>query len=364
MTLVPEHIKKLSPYIAGKTIESVKEKYGLEKIVKLASNENPIGPSPKSLKYVSELLTENHRYPDPSGYKLKLSLAEKFKLKVDNIILGNGSEGIMSTILRTFLKDNDEIISAKNSFIGFKVLANASGKKVNWVNMKNYHYDLEGIAEQINKNTKIIYLANPDNPTGTYFTINQFDKFMKNVPDRVLIILDEAYFEYAQFIKDYPDSMFYRYDNVITLRTFSKIYGLAGFRVGYGFAHEDLINNLLKVKLPFEPSISGQAAALGALNDENHLNKSINVNRVGFKKITNALNELKINYINTVTNFITFYFESKERAFECSSFLLERGIIVRNLSSFGLSECVRVTIGTDEENLFFIDGMKKFIGKY
>ena len=244
MSLVPKHIKKLSPYKPGKTIDFVKREYNLDVIIKLASNENPLGPSMKSLNAISKMLKNSHRYPDASGYLLRKKLAEKFNLKIDNVVLGGGSEGVMSSIIRTFLKESDELISAKNSFIGFRVLANASGRKVHWVPMINYKYNLEGIVKKINTNTKIIYIANPDNPTGTYITVSQFDAFMKKVPDRVLVILDEAYFEYACSISDYPDSMVYRYDNVITLRTFSKAYGLAGLRVGYGFAHKKLISNL------------------------------------------------------------------------------------------------------------------------
>ena len=361
MSLVPKHIKKLAPYIAGKTIESVKERYGLSDIIKLASNENPLGPSKKSLIAVSNSLNKSNRYPDSSGYELRNVLSMKFKLSVDNVIIGNGSEGIMSTIMRTFLRDGDEIIGTENSFIGFRVLANASGKKINWIPMAEYHYDLQIIAESINSKTKIIYLANPDNPTGTYFNINEFDAFMKKVPDRVLIILDEAYFEYAQFTKDYPDSMFYRYDNVITLRTFSKIYGLAGLRVGYGFAHSELIKNLMKVKLPFEPSILAQIAGIAAINDEEHINDSLKINRIGYKFFKNEFDNLNINYIQSITNFITLIFENDKISRECSQFLLEEGVIVRNLSSFGLPKCIRVTIGTPHENMIFIDKIKKFI---
>ena len=221
MALVPKHINNLSPYIPGMTIDEVKRKFGLTNIVKLASNENPIGPSPKAIKYVVKNIDQSNRYPDSYAFKLRSKLAEIYNLHIDNVILGGGSEGIMSVILRTFLHDDDVIISAKNSFIGFRVLANASGIKTHWVPMKNYGYDLNGLASKINDKTKIIYLANPDNPTGTYFNKSIFNDFIKSVPDRVLVILDEAYFEYAAHIDDFPDSMTYRYDNVITLRTFS-----------------------------------------------------------------------------------------------------------------------------------------------
>ena len=201
-----------------------------------------------SIKAIKKSLTDLHRYPDSTGTRLR-KLAKHHNISTENVILGAGSEGIMSTIMRTFLLNDDELISASNSFIGFRVLANASGNKVKWVPMINNRYDLNAISKEINDYTKIVYIANPDNPTGTYITKEEFDNFYKNIPERVLVILDEAYFEYAENKKDYPNSMNYRYDNVITLRTFSKIYGLAGIRIGYGFAHGNLINSLMKVKL-------------------------------------------------------------------------------------------------------------------
>ena len=244
MPLVPRHIQELQSYKPGQNIAEIQRKLGLDKIIKLASNENPFGPSPLALEAVKQNLKENFRYPDAAAILLREKLAEKFDLTISNVTVGAGSEGVMSAIMRTFLRQGDEIIGAENSFIGFRVLANASGNRINWVPLKNYRHDLEAMTKCINEYTKLIYLANPDNPTGTYFTIDEFDEFMNRVPERVLIILDEAYFEYAQHLDDYPDSMHYRYDNVITLRSFSKAHGLAGFRAGYGFAHEDLIENL------------------------------------------------------------------------------------------------------------------------
>ena len=185
MSLVPKHIQKLSPYKPGMHIQTAKREYGLKNIIKLASNENPLGPSPKSIERIQETNNENHRYPDSYAFKLRNKLANIYNLKIDNVVLGGGSEGIMSVIMRTFLHDDDEIIAAQNSFIGFRVLANASGIKTNWVPMKNYHYDLEGLAAEINDKSKIIYLANPDNPTGTYFNKSDFDDFMNLVPKRV-----------------------------------------------------------------------------------------------------------------------------------------------------------------------------------
>ena len=360
MSLVPKHIQKLAPYKPGMHIETAKKKYGIKNIIKLASNENPLGPSKEALKKVENTLINNHRYPDSYALLLREKLSKKFSVDIENVILGSGSEGIMSTIMRTFLNKNDEIIGVKNSFIGFRVLANASGNVVRWANMNKYKYNLNSILDLVNDKTKIIYLANPDNPTGSYFSKKDFDDFMPKIPSRVLVIMDEAYYEYASYCNDYPDSMQYRYDNVITLRTFSKSYGLAGLRIGYGFAHHDIINNLMKVKLPFEPSIPAQEAAMAAMDDLEHVEKTIDVNRIGFKHITKKLNELNIDFIPSVTNFITLIFESKNKSIQFTDFMLQNGIIVRHLESFGLSECVRVTIGTQEENNQYLNILKKF----
>jgi len=363
MALVPKHIKNLSPYKAGKPISEVQRELGLDHIVKLASNENPLGPPESSIKAAQNSLFECHRYPDTAAFELREKLANRFDLKMDNVVLGGGSEGVMSTIMRTFLKPGDEIIAARNSFIGFRVLANASGIYTNWIPMKDYHYNLSAMADAINNYTKIIYLANPDNPTGTYFTVDEFDAFMSRVPERVLVILDEAYFEYAQSIADYPDSMHYRYDNVITLRTFSKAYGLAGFRVGYGFGHTDLIGNLLKVKLPFEPAIPAQAAAIAALDDQDYLQSTLILNTKGMGQLTQAFDKLDLKYIPSVTNFVTLVFENGENANGFAQNMLKNGVILRHLIGFGLPECVRVTIGSTDENNFFIEKLIKIMEK-
>tara|TARA_B110000263_G_scaffold245780_1_gene255864 strand:+ start:253 stop:1338 length:1086 start_codon:yes stop_codon:yes gene_type:complete len=361
MSLVPKHIKDLMPYKAGKPISEVKRELNLDYIVKLASNENPMGPSKKAIDQIEKILHDTHRYPDSNGYELRTKLAEKFNLSIDNVIIGGGSEGIMSVIMRTFLSVDDEIIATKNSFIGFRVLANASGFKINWVPMKNYHYNLEAMASKINDNTKVIYLANPDNPTGTFFTKDIFEKFMKLVPSRVIVLLDEAYFEYACHIDEYPDSMHYRYDNVITLRTFSKAQGLAGFRVGYGFADKKLIQNLMKVKLPFEPSSLGQYAACIAMDDDEHLINSIKMNNSEKVRLKDFFEDINFNYIQSATNFITLQFKTEDIASSFCQSLLNRGIILRHLISFGLPNCVRITVGLPKENDFLIKSIKELI---
>lgn len=361
MPLVPSYIEKLKNYVPGKPIEEVQRDLGLKDIDKLASNENPIGPSPKALIEIEKSLKKLHRYPDASGYNLRNKLAKAFNIKMENVILGAGSEGIMSTIIRTFLMGNDELISASNSFIGFRVLANASGKKVHWVPMKNYRYDLKSMLNELNNQTKIIYIANPDNPMGTYITKEEFDAFYSDIPERVLIILDEAYFEYAQSKENYPDSMNYRYDNVITLRTFSKAYGLAGLRIGYGFAHDRLINNLMKVKEPFEPSLIAMVAGIAAMGDKDFLHKTLMLNRVGYEFLESNLSKLNIITIPSVTNFITTVWESQKKANYITDALLQKGIIVRNLSPFGWANCIRISIGTEEQNNRLISELESIV---
>lgn len=360
MPLVPPYIESLRPYEPGRSIEEVRRQYGLDRVVKLASNENPLGASPLALEAMRKATGSLNLYPN-GGLDLRRVLAEKFDLKVENVIAGSGSEGIMSNIIRTFLTDEDEVLTTDAAFIGFQVLAKGRGVKYRTVPYRNWHYDLPALAREINENTKIIYLANPNNPTGTIFTKLEFDEFYKHVPERVLIILDEAYFEYAMDTPRYPDSMHYRYDNVITLRTFSKIYGLAGIRIGYGFAHEDLIANLLKVKLPFEPGTLAQAAGIGALGDREFVHRSLELNARGIRFLTAAIRELGWTAVPSEANFVMVALESEGEVAHVSEQLLRRGVVVRPLRAFGLPNCFRVSTGTDEENSVFADAIQKIV---
>ncbi len=361
MPLVPSYIQNLANYVPGKAIKEVQRELGLDHVDKLASNENSLGPSPKAIEAMAKTLSGLHRYPDVSGYELRTKLARRYNINMDNVILGGGSEGIMSTIMRTFLLSDDEIISAANSFIGFRVLANASGRKVHWVPMKNYRYDLEAMAEKVTDYTKIIYIANPDNPMGTYITRKEFEEFYVHIPERVLIILDEAYYEFAQSRNDYPDSMTYRYDNIITLRTFSKAYGLAGLRIGYGFAHDELIRNLMKVKEPFSPSLIAQTAGSAAMDDSAFLEKTLTINETGYTFLQKELTSLGIETVPSVANFITSIWETNAQALDITQSLLKKGIIVRNLKAFGWPNCIRISIGTADENGRFIDALKSIL---
>lgn len=360
MPLVPSYIECLQPYKPGKPIEEVKREYGLKEVIKLASNENPLGPSSMAMEELHRHINGLNYYPN-GGYELRILLAEKFNVKLDNVIVGNGSDGIMSNIIRTFLCDEDEVLTTEAAFIGFQVLARSRGVKYRTVPYNNWRYDLKGFTSQINEHTKIIYIANPNNPTGTMISKQEFDEFYKKVPERVLIILDEAYFEYARDNPLYPDSMHYRYDNVITLRTFSKIYGLAGLRIGYGFAHETLIRNLLKVKLPFEPNSLAQAAAIGALQDKEFVHRSLEVNSRGQKYLSTNFKKMNLNYIPSEANFITIVFESEAQVNDIYNGLLRRGVIIRPLKAFGLPYCIRITVGTDDQNQILVEKLKEVL---
>jgi histidinol-phosphate aminotransferase len=336
----------------------VRRQYGLTRIAKLASNENPLGASPKAIEAMARTLAGLNLYPN-GGLDLREVLAEQFELKLENVIAGSGSEGIMSNIIRAFLCDEDEVLTTDAAFIGFQVLARSRGVTYRTVPYRDWHYDLQALAAHINERTKIIYLANPNNPTGTIFTRHQFDEFYRHVPERVLIILDEAYFEYAKDNPRYPDSMHYRYDNVITLRTFSKAYGLAGARIGYGFAHEELIRNLLKVKLPFEPSTPAQAAGIAALADPEFLHRSLELNARGLRFLAEGLQDLGMTVVPSQANFLMTVLPTEEEASRTFEELLAQGVVVRPLNAFGLPHCLRVSTGTDEDNRFCVDGWRR-----
>lgn len=360
--LIPQHIQELEPYRAGRTIEEVKLEFGLTSVVKLASNENPMGPPAKAIQAAQAFLAQGHRYPDPAARALRGKLAEQFDLNINNIIVGNGSEGILASIVRVFLEHGDQVLTADAAFLGFPILCRTRGVEPTLIPLNSeYRFDLSAIAEAITERTKLVYLCNPNNPTGTIFTKPEFDQFMKRVPDHVLVIQDEAYCEYAATNPEFPDSMDYRYDNVITLRTFSKAYGLAGFRVGYGFGHHELIEALWKVKLPFEPAGPSQAAALAALSDSEYLVEALRINQQGKDYLGRELRRLRVNFVDSYTNFLMMFFESEQRVNALFLELQKRGVITRPLVQAGLPQGLRVSIGLPEENRTFVQALEEIL---
>src|SRR5262245_27424491 len=358
MSLVPPYIESLQAYEPGRQADEIRKQYGLMHVVKLASNENSLGPSPLALERLQQQMHSLNLYPN-SGLDLRTVLSRQYDVKVENVIVGSGSEGIISNIMRTSLCDDYEVLTTDAAFIVFQLLAKSRGVMYRTVPYNAWHYDLQALAAAVNEHTKIIYLANPNNPTGTIFSRLEFDEFYRHVPERVLIILDEAYFEYAKDNPRYPDSMHYRYDNVITLRTFSKVYGLAGIRIGYGFAHEELIKNLLKVKLAFEPSTLAQSAGIGALADKEFLHRSLELNARGIRYLTESLRRLGLEVIDSEANFVMVALNEKTPANLLNQRLLEQGVIVRPLDTFGLPHCLRVSTGSDKDNERCIEAMKR-----
>jgi histidinol-phosphate aminotransferase len=364
-TLVPDYVRNLTVYQAGKPIDELTREKGLTRVSKLASNENPLGPSPFAIKAMTNALWDVHRYPDMNAYMLKKSLSKLYKLKHENIILGNGSEGIMAYIARAFIQPGQEVLTCQNSFIGFSIIIRSVGATLKTVPLtKDYRFDVEGLKNSITEKTKVIYICNPNNPTGTYITKKEFDVLMAHVPNHVLVILDEAYFEFAASTEDYPNSMDYRYDNVLTLRTFSKAYGLAGIRIGYGFGHEDLIANLSKVKLPFEPGLIAQMGAAGAIHDKPHLRRTISNNQRRYKETFDFLTKHEFNPIKSVANFIAFKTGSNEASTYMFDKLLDHGVIIRQLKANEMPDYVRVSLGKKSEMSHFFKAMEDILPEY
>ncbi len=360
--LVPDAVARLRPYEPGRTEQEIRSAYGLSKVIKLASNESSQGPSPGVKTAVQNSLGNVHRYPSAGQSKLRTVLAKHFRVKPENLVLGSGSESIMACIIRAFLLDDDEAITSDYTFIGFNVLIASRGVLTHRVPMTpDFRFDLQGIADRINDRTKIIYVANPNNPTGTYVTTDEFTRFMERVPKHVLVIWDEAYFEYAQDRTDLPDSMRYRLDNVITLRTFSKAYGMAGFRLGYGLAHEHLISHIRKVRLPFEPSVIALAAGVAALEDQEHAQRTLAINRTEKVRVMEGLLELGFEPLPSAGNFLMVPCQDADSMEDLVEQLLRKGVIVRGLKAFDLPAAFRVTIGTPEENGVFLSHLTEII---
>jgi len=348
--LVPANIEQLNAYTAGKTIAEVREKYHLSRISKLASNENRLGCSPKVYEAVREAVQEIQDYPDSVSRLLRGELARKFNVKPENVIAGAGSESLLSNIMRTFFRDHEEALTADATFVGFFVQANIHGVRYHEISLTDdYRFDLDALLEAITPNTKLIYIANPNNPTGTYVTREEFERFMRRIPDDMLVVMDEAYYEFASEELDYPDSLEYRFDNVITLRTFSKAYGLAGLRVGYGLGAASVIQYMQKTKLTFEPNALAQAGALAAMKDQDFLNKSIEMVYRGRERLYDIFDRFDLHYVRSYSNSVMVIFESKNEAASFTEEMIKKGVILRQLQAFGLPHCVRITVGTEKE---------------
>ena len=343
-----QQLKDLVPYEPGKPIEDVARELGIDPddIIKLASNENPLGPSPKAVEVMKSTADQVNIYPDGGGWKLRNAIAEKFSLSMDNVILGNGSNEIIEFIGHAFLRPGDEIIAAEHAFVVYKLMATLFGAETVEVPDPNFVHDLDSMADAITDRTKEIFIANPNNPTGTLVTQDQIDRFMDRVPDRVIVVFDEAYYE---FLDTPPDTLKYVREgrNVVVMRTFSKIQGLAGLRIGYGLAPSPLASVLQKTRQPFNANHLAQEAALAALADDEHQYKTKSITDEGRQFFQESFEEMGLEFIPSYANFVLVKVGDGDAVFDE---LLRKGVIVRAMRSYKLPEWVRISIGTKEEN--------------
>ena len=354
---VPEYIRSLVPYEPGKPIEEVEREYGIVDSVKLASNENPLGPSPKAVAALCAKLDQLHLYPDGDCFYLKNALAKKLGVAPETLIFGNGSNEIIELAARTFMRAGDEAVMAEQAFVVYQLIVQAVGAKSKQVPLCDYTHDLNAIAEAVSEKTRMVFLANPNNPTGTIFRREDWEKFLAKISPEVLLIVDEAYFEYVQDA-GYPDSLKYHSDGraILTLRTFSKLYGLAGLRIGYGVAPKELIAMMQRVRQPFNVNAPAQWAALAALDDSDHVRHSLAVNRQGLDYLQSEFKKLGLEHVPSHGNFILVRVGKGQEVFER---LLSQGVIVRPMGGYMFPEHVRVTVGTMKENRKFIEALQK-----
>jgi len=355
------NILSIPVYKPGRPIEEIKRLYGLRKIIKLASNENPLGPSPRALAIIAKAKKEINRYPDGSGFYLKKAIAQRLRVRDSNIIFGNGTNEILHMSSLAFVRKGDEVIFGSSSFVVYEMEGLIQEARIKKTRLKDFRYDLKKISSSITKRTSVIFIANPNNPTGTFVTKDEVSEFMRTIPGHVLVVFDEAYAEYAPPTL-FPDTLRYVREgrNVIVLRTFSKIYGLAGLRIGYGVAKSSIISAIEHVRQPFNTNTLAQKAALAALYDKEHLKKSFRLNREGIAYLSCEFERFGLKYVTSSANFILVHFgKIAGRLFQR---LLREGIIVR---SFGgeLSEYLRITVGTPEQNRTFIRKLKKCLKK-
>lgn len=347
---MPAYVKAMVPYRPGKPLEELKEEYGFDRIIKLASNENPFGASPLALKAVREGLDEVYRYPDPVSRKLRRQIASRLGITADEIVVGAGSESLLSTVVRTLLAPGDIALTGEGAFMGFAIQLSAHGARLVQVPSPGYRFNVEAIIAALTPQVRVVYLPNPNNPTGSYLTRAELSALIAAIPKTTLLLLDEAYVEFCGNAPDYPDSLALRQENVLILRTFSKAYGLAGFRIGYGIGHPSLIEQLGKVKLTFEPSLPSQLAAQAAWEDAAFLQQTVSNNATEMQRYYQTFEKLGISYVPSQGNFVLFECGSPQRVAALNEGLLQQGIAIRPLGPFGFPNCARISVGLPAEN--------------
>lgn len=356
--LVRKGILKITPYIPGKSIEEARKEAYAKRWIKLASNENLLGPSSKSVKAIEKELPNIFLYPEATCTSLREALAQKYNISSNMMIISNGVDNLLLMIGCAFLNEGEKVIMADPTFPVYTNVTQIMGAKPVKVKLKNFTHDLDEMYKRIDRKTKIIFICNPNNPTGTIVSKREIEDFLSKIPERILVILDEAYGDFADDI-NYPDGVEYvrKGKNVIVLRTFSKLYGLAGLRIGFAIAKEDLINCLYQVRDPFPVNRLAQVAALTTLNDYNHIKHSIQLIHQGRKYFYKELNRLGFNYVPSQANFIFVDFGKDSN--EVSKELLKEGIIIRGGRMWGYPNFARITIGKEKDNQLFIKALEK-----
>ncbi|MDP3790657.1 MAG: histidinol-phosphate transaminase [Candidatus Omnitrophota bacterium] len=362
--LFRSEIEDIPVYIPGKPIEEVQRMLGLKRVIKLASNENPLGPSPKAVSAIKRALKDANRYPDAASWYLKAKIATTHKTEIDRIICGNGSDEIIILAMKAFVNKGDEVIIAKPTFLIYQVAAGIAGANIKYVPLtKNLKYDLKAMKKAVTDKTKIIFIANPDNPAGSYVTKRELDEFFDGLPSDCLVYLDEAYFELASYLaEDYPNGIDYLdRQNLIVARSFSKIYGLAGLRVGYGVTSPRIVQYLDKFRDPFNVNCLAQAGACAAMDDKEFVKKTLKLVKEERQFLYNSLEKMGLEYVKTVTNFMMINVKrDSKKVFED---MICKGIIIRDMKPWGYDTFIRVSVGTRQENNIFIETLKKILAK-
>jgi histidinol-phosphate aminotransferase len=361
---IPEHIRALAGYVPGKSMRRAQKESGM-RMIKLASNENPFGPSPMAIEAIRAAAAEVNLYPDNDAVELRAVLAARHQLSPEQVFLADGSLGILDVLARTLLAPGTNCVSSERSFISYPLVTRTTGACYIQAPMRNDSYDLDAIAAAVNEQTRVVVLANPNNPTGTMFDADQTEAFLRRVPESVLVVLDEAYSDFAEYFarqrgQVYSRSFDYVRDhrpNVLVLRTFSKAHGLAGIRLGYACGDPELLRYFAKVRNSFSVSVPAEAAGLAALRDEAHIRKTVENNAAGASWLMERFTELGIRAIPTSANFI--YFNVEDDGNDFARRMQAEGVIVRSLVPWGIPDAIRVSIGTPEENETFIRALKK-----
>lgn len=361
-SLANEHILGIAPYEPGKPIEELERELSVHDAIKLASNENPLPPSDRVRDAISNAIVHLNRYPDGSGFYLRQALAKKHGVSQDQVVLGNGSNELIELLVRTFLRPGDEAVVPHPSFVVYPMIVQAAGGIRVMVMLKDYRMDLEAMARAVTPLTKIVFIANPNNPTATMVTADEVETFMGRIPDRTIVVFDEAYMEFA-FGPDFPDTLNYvkQGRRVVTLRTFSKATSLAGLRVGYGIADADAISLMNRIRQPFNVNSLAQVAALAALEDEAHVLECVRMNEAGRHYLYEEFKTLGIRYVPSRANFILV--DVGRSAADIYQKLLQQGVIVRPMTPFGMETALRITVGTPEENRKLVKALKAVLGK-